>query len=532
MTKQSSFTNAKYTSPEQHKNLLSFKMKQKDVERVICGSAAFAGGGGGAKKWGHLFLDQCKPDSEGVICEAISISQLQDEDTIVPVALMGSPESLNDKTSGQDQVLTPLALAARDAWGACPKNSGSMKYVISVEVGGTNSIVPMFVANASNQESVTPENKVYVIDGDLQGRAVQSLVQLGPYQNGLSTVGTCFSYIAKESGDGPLPVPPKDSTLLFKQQFTVKNPSGKSTNFWILGCACPDNVQNAAELEAYLSNLLRNHTYPKSVIAVAFGGLKCGDLMKHGESGEAICSPNTVHRSWAVGKKLIRQRQKMAGDVFLPLQQHGAYLFGTGAFQGISTAAEARSDIGRYTVRINGSRTLTCLFHNENVVLGVETPLAKSEGEYETSFEPICTAPDSINLQAINDVLNPKPTNPNDEYLVRSGDCFSNDELSAIQRHFPNGSIPLYVNVFAIPSAPLNRTTVGLDHVGPQHWHLAEGFPSVKGLSELEYIQSHTEYQEPQVRNLPQPNSPRSVDGENVMDDCSEEQPVIQKKDS
>jgi len=499
---------------------------------IHTGSAAFAGGGGGAKKWGHLFLDQCKPDSEGVICEAISISQLQDEDTIVPVALMGSPESLNDKTSGQDQVLTPLALAARDAWGACPKNSGSMKYVISVEVGGTNSIVPMFVANASNQESVTPENKVYVIDGDLQGRAVQSLVQLGPYQNGLSTVGTCFSYIAKESGDGPLPVPPKDSTLLFKQQFTVKNPSGKSTNFWILGCACPDNVQNAAELEAYLSNLLRNHTYPKSVIAVAFGGLKCGDLMKHGESGEAICSPNTVHRSWAVGKKLIRQRQKMAGDVFLPLQQHGAYLFGTGAFQGISTAAEARSDIGRYTVRINGSRTLTCLFHNENVVLGVETPLAKSEGEYETSFEPICTAPDSINLQAINDVLNPKPTNPNDEYLVRSGDCFSNDELSAIQRHFPNGSIPLYVNVFAIPSAPLNRTTVGLDHVGPQHWHLAEGFPSVKGLSELEYIQSHTEYQEPQVRNLPQPNSPRSVDGENVMDDCSEEQPVIQKKDS
>jgi len=491
--------------PQTRSALVTMSLTTEDVNRVIYGAAAFAGGGGGAKKWGELFLKACKPDSDGVICETVSLAQLQDDDLIVPAAMMGSPDSLADSSKGYDQFLSPLALSAKDAWNA---NAGTpMKYAVGVEVGGTNSIVPMFVANASNQ-GASPDDKVYVIDGDLQGRAVQSLVQLGPYMFGLSTEGTCFSYVSKESGDGPVPSPPEGAKLLHSVQVTVTPSGGASKKFWVLGCAVPSYCQTAQDSEAYLSTVILNYALADTVIAVVFGGLKRGDLMKQGRvyncgTYTPVCTPNTITRSLTVGDQLIRGGSAPYNQLFAPLQAQGAVLYGQGRVTNLVTGGSARSDVGYWTVTLfDGTTVLTTYFNNENVAMGIQKTLTNPQGPYTSEFTPITTAPNGITVQSLVDLYNPQSTGPDDQYLAIKGECFSNDELTSIMKIL-NGSEVFYVNVYATPPAPLTFSYEALKRIGPAHWHMAEGFPQVKGLDTMEYSPLITEYMAPQYYYIP-----------------------------
>lgn len=478
------------SAEEERSDLNPFSLSYEDWVNIISGSQMFSSGGGGAKKWGFLLLNECKKlmqeSNTHEVCQAVDFSSLKDEDAIVPVCVMGKPEGIADQTKRYDKFLSPLCRGAQQVWKKA-NPSKSFKYLCPVEIGGTNIVTPALVACTVNQSCTSNDDKVYLLDGDLQGRSVQSLGQLGPYQYKASANGTCYSFISKQLDCS------EDELVKHKDCLDISRIYNDTIGHhcWVISCAVPDHVQYADQLENYLCQQLVD-ALPGSPIACVFGGITKYEIMNQGKeygvSGPTICR-NTISRSWFAGMRMRAYPERE----FEPLQDEGAVLFGKGNLQSITSGGDVRSDIGMWTVEMDSGEDISCLFNNENVALGIIRPLAVSNSEHTKEFLPITASPNSVSLQAREDFIDEEKN----IYIYR-GECFSNDELTSFQNSYSEGKMPhLSVNVYSVPPAPHLTSAQSLSIVGPSQWGLAKAFPDIKGLDNLQYIPSVSSFRQP-----------------------------------
>lgn len=133
------------------------RIGEKDLEYIAVGAAVLGAGGGGDPHMGKLMARQAVLQHGTV--ELISPDELEDEDLVIPSAMMGAPAVMLEKLpNGQEPSF---------AFNALENYLGKKaRAVISIEEGGLNSCIPIYTAAVLG---------LPLVDADGMGRAFPEL---------------------------------------------------------------------------------------------------------------------------------------------------------------------------------------------------------------------------------------------------------------------------------------------------------------------------------------------------------------------
>jgi len=110
---------------------------EHSVENIALGAAVLGTGGGGDPYIGMLMARKAIRDYGPV--ELYDLDELKDDDLIVPTAMMGAPTVMVEKMPNGDDII--------HAFESVGKYLGKpMRATMSIEAGGLNSVVPIYVA--------------------------------------------------------------------------------------------------------------------------------------------------------------------------------------------------------------------------------------------------------------------------------------------------------------------------------------------------------------------------------------------------
>ena len=143
-------------------------LEKENIENISVGAAFLGSGGGGNPYYGKLLaIDNIKRNGP---IKVIDIEELEEEDLIITSAGMGAPCVAIEKVDNSFEYIS--------AFKELEKHLGKKaKAVISVEMGGLNSIMPMIVASELN---------LPLIDGDSMERAFPELQMVSYTMHGIS----------------------------------------------------------------------------------------------------------------------------------------------------------------------------------------------------------------------------------------------------------------------------------------------------------------------------------------------------------
>ena len=132
-------------------------LTEKNIEDIALGAAVLGTGGGGDPYIGMLMARQAIRDYGPV--ELYSLDELNDDDLIIPTAMMGAPTVMVEKMPRGDDII--------NAFKTVGKYIGKpVRATMSIEAGGLNSVVPIYVA---------ARLRVPLVDCDGMGRAFPEL---------------------------------------------------------------------------------------------------------------------------------------------------------------------------------------------------------------------------------------------------------------------------------------------------------------------------------------------------------------------
>ncbi len=128
-----------------------------DMEAIAAGSAIYGTGGGGDPYLGKLLAQKSIRDFGPV--ELVDLDHFDDDDLIVPIAMVGSPSVILEKLPQVEPMIRALHALERHL-------GRRAKGLMSIEVGGINSTIPFCVASRLG---------LPLVDGDTMGRAFPEL---------------------------------------------------------------------------------------------------------------------------------------------------------------------------------------------------------------------------------------------------------------------------------------------------------------------------------------------------------------------
>jgi DUF917 family protein len=129
----------------------------RNIEDIALGAAVLGTGGGGDPYIGMLMARQAIKDYGPV--ELYTLDELNDDDLIVPTAMMGAPTVMVEKMPNGDDIV--------NAFHSVGKYIGKpIRATMSIEAGGLNSVVPIYVA---------ARLRLPLVDCDGMGRAFPEL---------------------------------------------------------------------------------------------------------------------------------------------------------------------------------------------------------------------------------------------------------------------------------------------------------------------------------------------------------------------
>lgn len=133
------------------------KIQQSDIDDLARGAALLGSGGGGDPYIGSLLLHA--ELGKGEMADLIDVDDLDDEDLVVPVAMMGAPTVLLEKFPNGAEAERVLRKVEE-------KLGRPAKAIIAAEIGGGNALLPLVLG---------AQLGLPVIDGDGMGRAFPEL---------------------------------------------------------------------------------------------------------------------------------------------------------------------------------------------------------------------------------------------------------------------------------------------------------------------------------------------------------------------
>jgi hypothetical protein len=161
----------------------------KDTLMSTAHGACFLGAGGGGPLVGALNILESYFDRFCVASTSLD-ETLQDKDGLTAVvAFIGSPNKATDLVPSMKDVVA--AFERINEYAKTKYGGREITYLIPIEVGAVNAIVPFVVAGMVNQKA--RGQKIRVIDADGAGRAIPMLSMASYAANGLSSNPTTLS---------------------------------------------------------------------------------------------------------------------------------------------------------------------------------------------------------------------------------------------------------------------------------------------------------------------------------------------------
>lgn len=135
-------------------------LKKEDIKHVLYGATFLGAGGGGALRDGLRLLSEISKDEE-IEVEMMDPLEMKGNEYAVSVAGIGAPRAMENANFG------PEAVYAFEGMQKLAFFSGKkLKYAMAGELGGFNTMVPIYVAI---------QKGIPFVDGDGNGRAVPEL---------------------------------------------------------------------------------------------------------------------------------------------------------------------------------------------------------------------------------------------------------------------------------------------------------------------------------------------------------------------
>ncbi|MDX2138809.1 MAG: DUF917 domain-containing protein [Chloroflexota bacterium] len=150
-------------------------LNERNIEDIALGAAVLGTGGGGDPYIGMLMAKQAIRDYGPV--ELYKLDELNDDDLIVPTAMMGAPTVMVEKMPNGDDIV--------NAFKSIGKYLGKpIRATMSIEAGGLNSVVPIYTA---------ARLRLPLVDCDGMGRAFPEIQMVTQTIAGISATPMAMS---------------------------------------------------------------------------------------------------------------------------------------------------------------------------------------------------------------------------------------------------------------------------------------------------------------------------------------------------
>lgn len=160
------------------------KLGRHELENITYGAVFFGAGGGGCELEGLGTIDLIFKEDPNAEVEMIDAEEMKDQEVAATILAMGSPAATKGKLFEIEGVKVTEGTRA-----ALKADGKELKYIYSGEMGGGNTLLPIYVAYKLGMP---------LVDTDGQGRAVPELnTSLQP----LHKVPTSPVILASETGD-------------------------------------------------------------------------------------------------------------------------------------------------------------------------------------------------------------------------------------------------------------------------------------------------------------------------------------------
>jgi len=152
-----------------HNGRLEWILSEDDIGYIALGACLLAAGGGGSQL--QLKYQTHRLISNNTKIRIISTESMIDTDLSVMVACFGAPAPLNERLAASEKYRKVFEFLSEEL----KKENKTITSLISVEIGGLNSLTPLYVGGVLN---------LPVIDGDYMGRAFPKLYMTTPFWYG------------------------------------------------------------------------------------------------------------------------------------------------------------------------------------------------------------------------------------------------------------------------------------------------------------------------------------------------------------
>lgn len=141
----------------------------EEIENIAIGAALLGTGGGGDPYIGKIMAIQAIEEYGPI--PLLDITELEDDDIVVPSAMMGAPTVMVEKIPSGEEALASFKALEKVL-------NKKIKATMPIEAGGVNSLLPLALAARIG---------LPVVDGDGMGRAFPELQMVTFYLEGVST---------------------------------------------------------------------------------------------------------------------------------------------------------------------------------------------------------------------------------------------------------------------------------------------------------------------------------------------------------
>jgi DUF917 family protein len=143
-------------------------IREQELKDIITGAAFMGAGGGGSPRDGLRLLDELESLNKAQVT-LIDYQEMKDDEWAVMVAEIGAPRAFSEAESFPETVTAFTAMQD-----VASQSGKELKYLMAGELGGFNTMVPLYVAALEG---------VPFVDADGNGRAVPELAT-GLYPSG------------------------------------------------------------------------------------------------------------------------------------------------------------------------------------------------------------------------------------------------------------------------------------------------------------------------------------------------------------
>ncbi len=139
------------------------ELRREELTSIVYGSSFFGGGGGGSRQEGLALIEAMYKEDPDAVLQMVDVDSMEGDENVVStmVAALGSPVATKGRTFQKESVNAVKGMAEEARF-----NGKTLKYVYSGEMGGGNTMLPLYAAWKCG---------LPVLDTDGNGRAVPEL---------------------------------------------------------------------------------------------------------------------------------------------------------------------------------------------------------------------------------------------------------------------------------------------------------------------------------------------------------------------